>query len=147
MFFPLSANTAVVVANEDSRGVSVFEIACTFDTSREEPFMTKVLKYQPLVDTISGCRCACALLVFIFGSLGKSTGWFSEDYSYLGCPRRKMKMSPSIALSLQLLAAAISGGDAAECRLKCAFIIFVCIVSMWTYINYKNVCVVGAGVG
>lgn len=53
-FSHLSANTPdVVVVNEESREVSVLEIVCTFDTSLEEAFMTKVLKYQPRVNPIS----------------------------------------------------------------------------------------------
>lgn len=60
-----SANAPdVVVVNEESREVSVLEIVCTFDTSLEEAFMTKVLKYQPLVNPISELGYRCALLVF-----------------------------------------------------------------------------------
>ncbi len=42
----LSANTPdVVLINEECREVFVLEIACTFDSSMEEAFMTKVIKY------------------------------------------------------------------------------------------------------
>ncbi len=52
--FDLSANTPeVVVINEECREVFVLEVACTFDSSMEEAFMTKVIKYQPLLNTIS----------------------------------------------------------------------------------------------
>lgn len=146
-FSHVSANTPdVVVVNEESREVSVLEIVCTFDTSLEEAFMTKVLKYQPLVNPISELGYRCALLVFVFGSPGHVHMLIVRDYDCLGCPKRKLKGSPSFALSLQLLAAAMaemlllvpmSDSDVhinCECRLKCAFIICVpvCIVSMRT---------------
>ncbi len=46
------------------------EIACTFDSSMEEAFMTKVIKYQPLLNVISEIGYRGRLLVFMFGSLG-----------------------------------------------------------------------------
>ena len=71
MFTSLTANTPdVVVVDEESREVSVLEMACTFDLSLEEAFMTKVIKYQPLLNTISELGYRCRLFVFIFGSLG-----------------------------------------------------------------------------
>ena len=42
----------VVVVNEESQKVLVLEVACTFDSSIEEAFMTKVIKYPPLLNTI-----------------------------------------------------------------------------------------------
>ncbi len=45
MFSDLSANTPdVVVINEECREVSILEMACTFDSSMEEAFLTKVIK-------------------------------------------------------------------------------------------------------
>ena len=70
IFAHLSANTPDVVVNEGSKTVSILEVACTFDSSLEEAFMTKVIKYQPLLQTITELGYRCNLLVFIFGSLG-----------------------------------------------------------------------------
>ena len=58
------------MVDEESREVSVLEMACTFDLSLEEAFMAKVIKYQPLLHTISKLGYRCRLFVFIFGSLG-----------------------------------------------------------------------------
>ena len=51
--------------------VCVFlEVGCTFVYSLEEAFLTNVLKYQQLKQTISQLGYKCKLLIFIFGSLG-----------------------------------------------------------------------------
>ncbi len=48
----------------------VLEIACTFDSRMEEDFMTKVIKYQPLLNIISEIGYRGRLVVFMLGSLG-----------------------------------------------------------------------------
>lgn len=66
----MSADTPdVAVINEECRKF-VLEVACTFDSSMEEAFMTKVIKYQSLLNTISEVGYRGRLFVFIFGSLG-----------------------------------------------------------------------------
>ena len=71
VFSNLTANTPdVFVVNETLREVFILEVGCTFDSSLEEAFLTKMLKYQQLVQTISQLGYSCKLLVFIFGSLG-----------------------------------------------------------------------------
>ena len=91
-FSQLSANTPdVVVVDEESREVSVLEVACTFDTSLEEAFMTKVMKYQALVDTISELGYRCRLLVFIFGSLGHVHKLVVRGLRLLGMPKKEAK--------------------------------------------------------
>ncbi len=53
IFSHLSVNTPdVVVVNEGSESVFPLEVACTFDSSLEEALTTKVIKYQPLLNTI-----------------------------------------------------------------------------------------------
>jgi len=48
------ANTPdIVVVNEDISEVFVVEFACTFDYGMEEAFVTKMIKYQPLLNIIS----------------------------------------------------------------------------------------------
>ena len=67
IFTSLTANTPdVAVVDEESREVSVLEIACTFDSRLEEAFMTKVIKYQPLLHTIPELGYRSRLFVFIF---------------------------------------------------------------------------------
>ena len=56
--------------NEDSREVFLLEVGCTFDSNLEAAFVTKQLKYQPLVQAISQLGYKCQLIVLIFGSLG-----------------------------------------------------------------------------
>ena len=88
----LSANTPdVVLVNEESREVSVLEVACTFDTSLEEAFMTKVLKYQPLVNAISELGYRCTLLVFVFGSLGHAHRLVVRGLCRLGMSKKEAK--------------------------------------------------------
>ena len=71
VFSNITANTPdVFVVNESLREVFILEVGCTFDYSLEEAFLTKVLKYQQLVQSISQLGYSCKLLVFIFGSLG-----------------------------------------------------------------------------
>ena len=70
----IPANTPdVVVVNENLREVFVLEVGCTFDHSLEEAFLTKMLKYEQLKQTISQLGYNCKLIVFIFGSLGHVT--------------------------------------------------------------------------
>ena len=49
----LVCNTPVFVVNENHKEVFILEVGCTFDYSLEEAFLTKVLKYQQLEQTIS----------------------------------------------------------------------------------------------
>ena len=91
-FSHLSANTPdVVVVNEESREVSVLEMACTFDSNLEEAFMTKVIKYQQLVDIISELGYRCTLLVFIFGSLGHAHRLVVRGLRLLGLSKKDAK--------------------------------------------------------
>ena len=71
----LDANTPdTVVIDEESKEVFLLEVACTFDPNLEEAFMTKVIKYQPLLNTISELDYRCRLLVFILVAWDMSTG-------------------------------------------------------------------------
>ena len=56
--------------NEDSREVVLLEVGCTFDSNLEAAFVTKQLKYQPLVQASLHLGYKCQLIVLIFGSLG-----------------------------------------------------------------------------
>ena len=88
----LTANTPdVVVVDEESREESVLEMACTFDLSLEEAFMTKVIKYQPLLNTISELGYRCRLFVFIFGSLGHTHRLVVRGFQQLGMPKKEAK--------------------------------------------------------
>ena len=70
-YLHLVANTPdVVIIIEWSSEVYILEVGCTFDSSLEEAFYTKLVKYQPLLNTVSELGYRCRLLVFIFGSLG-----------------------------------------------------------------------------
>ena len=92
VFASLTANTPdVVVVDEESREVSVLEMACTFDPSLEEAFMTKVIKYQPLLNTISELGYRCRLFVFIFGSLGHTHRLVVRGLQQLGMPKKEAK--------------------------------------------------------
>ena len=53
--------------DEEHREVVIVEVGCTFDFSLEEAFLTKQLKYQPLVHAITQMGYNCQLIVFIFG--------------------------------------------------------------------------------
>ena len=67
----ITANTSdVIVIDENSREVFLWEVGCAFESSLEEAFLTKQVKYQPLVQAIIHLGYKCQLIVFIFGSLG-----------------------------------------------------------------------------
>ena len=92
IFTSLTANTPdVVIVDEESREVSVLEMACTFDPSLEEAFMTKVIKYQPLLHTISELGYRCRLFVFIFGSLGHAHRLVVRGFQQLKMPKKEAK--------------------------------------------------------
>ena len=91
-FTSLTANTPdIVVVDEESREVSVLEVACTFDHSLEEAFMTKVIKYQPLLHNITELGYRCRLFVFIFGSLGHTHRLVVRGFQQLGMPKKEAK--------------------------------------------------------
>jgi hypothetical protein len=92
IFAHLSANTPdVIVVNEGDKSVSILEMACTFDSSLEEAFMTKVIKYQPLLQTITELGYRCNLFVFIFGSLGHVHRLVVRGFQQLGMPKKAAK--------------------------------------------------------
>ena len=92
MFSHVTANTPdVVVVNENHREVLILEVGCTFDYSLEEAFLTKVLKYQQLKQTISQLGYRCKLLVFIFGSLGHAHKLVVRGLQMAGLPKRRAK--------------------------------------------------------
>ena len=53
--------------------------------------MTKVMKYQALVNTISELGYRCRLLVFIFGSLGHVHKLVVRGLRLLGMPKKEAK--------------------------------------------------------
>ena len=67
---PYTTDANGIIIDEESREVFLLEVGCTFDTSLEEAFLTKQLKYHPLVQSITQLGYRCQLIVFIFGSLG-----------------------------------------------------------------------------
>ena len=91
-FSHLSATTPdVIVVNEELSEVFILEVACTFDSSMEEAFMTKLIKYQPLLNSISEIGYRGRLLVFIFGSLGHTHRLVVRGLQQLGMPKKRAK--------------------------------------------------------
>ena len=71
IFANITANTPdLIIIDETNREVFLVEVGCTFDSSLEEAFLTKQVKYQPLVQAITHIGYTCQLVVLIFGSLG-----------------------------------------------------------------------------
>ena len=64
---------------------------CTFDSGLEEAFMTKVIKYQQLLQAITQLGYRCNLLVFIFGSLGHVHRLVVRGLQQLGMPKKAAK--------------------------------------------------------
>ena len=92
VFSNISANTPdVVVVDEGSREVLILEVGCTFDYSLEEAYLTKIVKYQQLKQTISQLGYRCTLLVFIFGSLGHVHKLVVRGLQIAGLSKRKAK--------------------------------------------------------
>ena len=69
--------------------MTILEVACTFDHSLEETFLTKVLKYQRLKDAIIQLGYKCKLLVFIFGSLGNVHESVVRGLQIAGMPKQR----------------------------------------------------------
>ena len=91
-FSDVTANTPdIVVVDEDSREVTILEVACTFDHSLEEAFLTKALKYQRLKDAILQLGYKCKLLVFVFGSLGNVHKSVVRGLQIAGMPKPRAK--------------------------------------------------------
>ena len=62
IFANKTANTPdLIVIDETNREVFLMEVGCTFDSRLEEAFLTKQVKYQPLVQVIThiGCSYIC----------------------------------------------------------------------------------------
>ena len=92
VFSNITANTPdVIVVNETLKEVFILEVGCTFDYSLEEAFLTKVLKYQQLEQTISQLGYRCRLLVFIFGSLGHVHKLVVRGLQMAGLSKRRAK--------------------------------------------------------
>ena len=81
----------VIVVNENHREVFILEVGCTFDYSLEEAFLTKVVKYHQLVQTISQLGYRCKLLVFIFGSRGHVHKLVVRGLQMAGLSKRRAK--------------------------------------------------------
>ena len=62
------------------------EVACTFDSSMEEAFMTKTIKYQPLISELG---YQSRLLVLIFGSLGHTHRLVVRGLQQLGMQKKE----------------------------------------------------------
>ena len=58
------------IIDENNRNVFILEVRCCFDSCLQEVYLTKLVKYHPLVQQISGLGYKCQYLVLIFGSLG-----------------------------------------------------------------------------
>ena len=100
-FSDVTANSPdIVVVDEDSREVTILEVACTFDHSLEEAFLTKVLKYQRLKDAIIQLGYKCKLLVFIFGSLGNVHKSVVRGLQIAGIPKLRAKELAKILFSV-----------------------------------------------
>ena len=59
-----------IVIMDERNNIVFLEVGCCFDSSLEEAYLTKLVKYQPPVQQISGSAYKCPFLVFTFGSLG-----------------------------------------------------------------------------
>ena len=81
----------VIVIDENSREVFLLEVGCAFDSSLEEAFLTKQVKYQPLVQAIMHLGYKCQLIVFIFGSLGHVHRLVVRGLRILGLSKCKAK--------------------------------------------------------
>ena len=85
--------------------------------------MTKVIKYQPLLQTITELGYRCNLLVFIFGSLGHVHRLVVRGFQQLGMPKKQLNGLQNSMLSLLPSVAAKYGEDVATCTLeRCAVI-------------------------
>ncbi len=110
VFSNITANTPnVVVVIENHKEVFILEVGCTFDYSLEEAFLTKVLKYQQMEQTILQLGYKCKLLIFIFGSLGHVHKLVVRGLQMAGLSKRRAKQ---LARYCSVSARFQFGGDA-----------------------------------
>ena len=55
----------ILIIDENGRKVFILEVGCCFDSSLEEAYLTKLVKYHPLVQQISGPGYICQYMVLI----------------------------------------------------------------------------------
>ncbi len=65
---PNSPDTVIV--NTALKTVFVIEVGCSFDLYLDTCYLSKLLKYQPLVEAIHQLDYQCKLITLVFGSLG-----------------------------------------------------------------------------
>ncbi len=60
----------IVIVNKALNTVFVIEFGCSFDLYLDTCYLSKLLKYQPLVEAIHQLDYQCKLITLVFGSLG-----------------------------------------------------------------------------
>ena len=60
----------ITIVDVSNKKVTIVELACFFDLYMDICFNTKLLKYQPLANSITNLGFNCTLIILIFGTLG-----------------------------------------------------------------------------
>ena len=81
----------IVIIDECNTNVYILEVSCCFDSRLEEAYLTKLVKYQPPVQQISGSAYKCPFLVFTFGSLGHVHKLVTRGLRIVGFSKMKAK--------------------------------------------------------
>ncbi len=84
----------IVIVNETLNTVFVIEVGCSFDLYLDTCYLSKLLKYQPLVEALHQLDYKCKLIILVFGSLGHvhknvikrtAVGWIAKKESQKTC--------------------------------------------------------------
>ncbi len=59
-----------MIVNKALNTIFVIEVGCSFDMYLDTCYLSKLLKYQPLVEAVHQLDYQCKLITLVFGSLG-----------------------------------------------------------------------------
>ncbi len=80
-----------MIVNETLNTVFVIEVGCSFDLYLDTCYLSKLLKYQPLVEAIHQLDCQCKLIILVFGSLGHVHKNVIKGLQFGGLQKKKAK--------------------------------------------------------
>ncbi len=81
----------IVIVNEALNTVFVIEVGCSFDLYLDTCYLSKLLKYQPLVEAKHQLNYQCKLIILVFGSLGHVHNNVIKGLQLGGLQKKKAK--------------------------------------------------------
>ncbi len=81
----------IVIVNDTLNTVFVIEVGCSFDLYLDTCYLSKLLKYQPLVEAIHQLDYQCKIIILVFGSLGHVHKNVIKGLQLCGLQKKKAK--------------------------------------------------------